>query len=166
MTHVSPAGHTEHAAPPVPHAPVTLPGWQVPVASQQPVGHVDALHAGAWHLPALHVSPEGHAMHEPPPVPQAPGTVPVSQNPRASQQPVGQVVGPHATPMHTPPTHESPGGQGTHANPPVPHADVLVPVWHLPELSQQPIGQLSGLHVTPSHAPAMQKSPVGHAAQA
>ena len=35
--HVSEPMHTWHAAPPVPHASCTAPGWQLPIASQQPL---------------------------------------------------------------------------------------------------------------------------------
>jgi hypothetical protein len=165
VTHVSPTGHTEQDAPPVPHAPLTVPGWQVPSRrSQQPVGHVEALQGGGWQTPALQLSPDGHEAHVKPPVPHAPGLVPVSQKPSASQQPVGQDFGPHATPMQTPVRHESPAGHGTHAEPPTPHAEVLVPDSQRPALSQQPIGQVIGLHVAPTHAPIVHTSPTGQSA--
>ncbi len=165
-THVSPDGHTAHALPPVPHSVVTLPGSHRPDVLQHPVGQVEALQGGGRQPPPLQLSPDGHAVHVAPPVPQALVLVPVSQNPRASQQPVGHVVGPHAMPMHNPARHESPGGHGTHAKPPAPHAEVLVPDSHMPPLSQQPVAQLRGLQVIPSHAPMKQTSPVGHAAHA
>jgi hypothetical protein len=36
--HICKAVHIWQAAPPVPHAPTSVPGWQAP-AAQQPVGH-------------------------------------------------------------------------------------------------------------------------------
>lgn len=44
-THACPAEHVPHARPPPPHAAPDVPVWQVPVASQHPVGHVVELHA-------------------------------------------------------------------------------------------------------------------------
>ncbi len=161
--HVSPAGQVAQAAPPTPHAVVLVPDSHLPPLSQQPVGHVERLHAGDLQVPALHVSVDGQDVQATPPVPHAEVVVPDSQNPSASQQPMGHVVGSHATPMHAPPVHESPGGQGRHAAPPVPHARVLVPDSHLPPLSQHPVGHDLASHVAPTHAPAVQESPVGHA---
>jgi hypothetical protein len=149
LLQVSPGGHATHAAPPLPQEVVLSPDWQVPVASQQPVGQVEALQGGSWQAPALQLSPVGQSAHNAPPVPQALVLVPASQNPRTSQHPIGHVIGPHATPTQAPARQESPGGHGRHAPPPVPHAEVLVPDSHLPKLSQHPVGQLVELHVVP-----------------
>ncbi len=148
LTQLSPDGQVAHAAPPVPQAADVLPASHRPDASQHPLGHDEALHGGGLQEPALQVSPAGHTLHMAPPVPQAPVVVPASQNPLASQQPVGHVAGPHAGPLQSPDEQESPGGQGRQAAPPVPHADVLVPDSHLPALSQQP-EQLMLLQVVP-----------------
>ena len=42
--HVLFAAQLEHASPFVPHAAVDVPAWQLPLLSQQPVGHVDGPH--------------------------------------------------------------------------------------------------------------------------
>jgi hypothetical protein len=165
-THASPDGHDAHAFPPEPQSFNVIPVWQAPVASQQPVGHVVALHEELLHIPALQLSPDGHAVHAAPPLPHAPRVVPDSQKPSASQQPIGQLEALHVVPMHAPPVQESPGGHGRHALPPTPHADVLVPDSQIPRLSQQPFGQLVALQVVPWHDPALQESPEGHTAQA
>jgi hypothetical protein len=140
---------------------VLVPVSQRPEISQHPPGQVDALQGIGWQNPAPHISPGGHASQARPPEPQAPGVRPSSQNPNASQQPLGQVEASQVVPLHTPPEHESPGGHGRHAAPPKPQAEVLSPGSHLPKLSQQPDGHVVGLHVTPSHPPAMQVSPGG-----
>jgi hypothetical protein len=164
--HVSLAGHAVHALPPVPQNVVVVPVSQTPEPLQQPVGHEAGPQVGAWQAPPLHVSVAGHTVHAFPPVPHPVVLVPDSQKPRASQQPMGHVEGPHVMPLQTPAEQESPGGHGTHALPPVPQAVVLVPVSQFPRLSQHPVGQLAGLQVTPSQAPAVQLSPGGQASQA
>jgi hypothetical protein len=65
-----------------------------------------------------------------------------------------------------PAEQESPGGHGLQGPAPVPQANGLVPDSHVPELSQQPVGQLVTLQVAPMHAPALQTSPPGHGSQA
>jgi hypothetical protein len=158
-------GQAVHSSPPVPQNVVVVPVWQTPLVLQQPVGHVDALHGGGSHVPALHVSPVGHARQVSPSVPQAPVVVPVSQKLRASQQPDGHVVASHGGPRHRPPEQLSAGGHGKQALPPVPQADVLVPDSQLPELSQQPVGQLVALQVMPMQDPDVHVSPGGHGSQ-
>ncbi len=166
VVHVSPGGQAAHKTPPLPHALVLRPGWHTPPRSQHPAGHVVALQSGAVHVPAAHVSPDGHALQELPPVPHSPGVVPVSQKPRPSQHPSGHVFALHTAPAQTPAVQESPGGQGRHALPPVPQADVLVPVSQVPMLSQQPVGHVDALHVTPSQPPLVHVSPPGQTAHA
>jgi hypothetical protein len=159
---MSPGGHGTQDLPSLPHDVVLLPGSQTPAPLQQPVGQFDALQVGAWQAPPAQLSPDGHTMHALPPLPHAVVLVPISQKPRASQHPIGQVFASHAGPLQTPPVHESPGGHGKHAWPPVPHAEVLVPDSQLPRLSQQPLGQLMLLQVIPWQEPALQLSPGGH----
>jgi len=78
----------EHAAPPVPQAADVVPSWQLPVASQHPVGHVVALQVtGVVHAWAVHVCVPVQAEQLAPPLPQAVAAVPVWQVPVASQQP-------------------------------------------------------------------------------
>lgn len=166
LMHPSPGGQATHAFPPLPHEMVLFPSSQTPAVSQQPVGHVEALQGGGRHVPALQLSPGGHAEHPPPPFPQAPVLVPVSQKPRASQQPVGHEAALQTGPMQDPAEHESRGGHGKHALPPVPHAVWLVPDSHFPELSQHPFGHVEALQVAPRHAPPAHVSPAGQAAQA
>ncbi len=120
--HVSPEGHVVQARPPTPHAEVLFPGSQIPLASQQPVGHVVPLHGGGAHVPAVHESPEGQTLQALPPVPHAPVELPDSQKPKASQHPVGQLLASHVMPLQAPPEHESPGGHGRQAAPSDPHA--------------------------------------------
>jgi hypothetical protein len=163
---LSPGGQGMHARPSLPQDVVLLPGSQIPAALQQPVGHVAELHGWISQMPPRQRSSGGHAAQALPPLPQAVGLVPGSQNPRGSQQPVGHVEALHDGPTHTPPEQESAGGQGKHAPPPFPHAVVLVPDSQIPELSQQPVGQLVGLQVTPWQAPALQVSPGGQGVQA
>jgi hypothetical protein len=147
-TQASPETHAAHTLPPVPQSLSVVPVWHVPDPSQQPVVHV-VEHVEALQVPAVQLSPDGHVVHALPPSPHAVVLVPASQKPSASQQPVGHVAGSHDGPLHAPPVQESAGGHGTHAWPPVPHAEVLVPGSQLPKLSQHPVGQLAGLHVTP-----------------
>jgi hypothetical protein len=165
-TQVSVDGQVAHVAPPVPQNAVVVPASQIPVLSQQPVGQLAALQGGGLQVPALHVSPVGHAVHVAPPVPHALELDPVSQKPSVSQHPVGHVMALHATPTHAPARHASPGGHGSHGKPPAPQAEVLVPASHLPALSQQPVMHVRGLHVRPSQAPVRQASPVGQASHA
>jgi hypothetical protein len=149
MKHASPGGHAVHATPPLPHAVELLPDWQTPAESQQPAGHVDALHVGTLHAPPLQLSPDGHDVQASPAVPHALVLVPDSQKPNASQHPFGQVAGPHEGPLHAPAVQESPGGHGKQALPPVPHAEVVVPDSQFPKPSQQPVGQVMALQVLP-----------------
>jgi hypothetical protein len=149
MKHASPGGHAVHATPPLPHAVELLPVWQTPVESQQPVGHVDALHVVTLHAPPLQLSPTGHDVQALPPVPHAVVLVPDSQKPRASQHPFGQVAGLHEGPLQTPAAQVSPGGHGKQAPPPVPHAMVVIPDSQTPRASQQPVGHVMALQVLP-----------------
>ncbi len=130
-----------------------MPGWQVPVESQHPVGHVVALQLGATQAPPVQASPDGQTVHALPPVPHAIVLVPVSQKPSESQQPLGQLEALHVVPMHAPPVQVSPVGHGRQALPPVPHAVLLVPDSQFPRESQHPFGQVDALQVVPTHAP-------------
>ena len=86
----------------------------------------------------------GHPTHAAPPVPQAFTVPPVWQAPDPSQQPV-QVAGPHGGGVsHVPETQASPEGHTTQSLPASPQSLVLVPAWHLPNVSQQPV-QLDAL---------------------
>ena len=146
---MSPGGHAVQALPSLPHDVVVLPGSHVPEPLQHPAGQVIALQGAGWQTPPLQLSPEGHAMQVAPPLPHALVLLPISQKPRASQQPVGHVFASQTGPMHMPAGQESPGGHGRHAWPPFPHAVVLSPGSHTPRPSQHPVGQLDALQVTP-----------------
>jgi hypothetical protein len=151
--------HARHADPPAPHALTERPLHVGP--EQQPVAHVIEQ---PLHVPLLHVSPVGQLMHAEPPLPQAPGTLPVWQVPVLSQHPLGHEVPSHTQAplrhrcpvgqagfdphLHLPPTHISAvsAAQAMHAPPPVPQApiDWGVQVWWS---SQHPLGQEAASHV-------------------
>jgi hypothetical protein len=83
-----PALQATQAAPPAPHAALAVPGWHCCSVSQQPVGHVDELHAQA---PLMHSLPAEHATHATPPVPHWEFRVPNSHV-GPLQQPAGHVL--------------------------------------------------------------------------
>jgi hypothetical protein len=112
---VSPGEHAVHAFPSVPHALVIVPDSQKPKASQQPIGQVDALHAGPVHVPVEQESLGGHGKHALAPVPHANVLVPDSHIPKLSQQPIAQFDALQVTPWHDPALHMSPGGHAVHA---------------------------------------------------
>jgi hypothetical protein len=113
----------------VPQVPV-VDAWQLPLASQHPVGHEAALHTHApptHALPAPHAGPVPHpqvppaqvsdvsalqVVHAAPPVPQEPVLGVLQTFP--SQHPEGQLAALHT---QLPPTHADPG---SHPGP-VPH---------------------------------------------
>lgn len=82
---------TAQAPPPVPQAVCVLPGWQFPLLSQQPVGHVDGLHVMLTHVWLWHCCPVPQVAQAAPPLPQAPAFVPATHAPPL-QHPLGQVV--------------------------------------------------------------------------
>jgi hypothetical protein len=108
-------------------------------------------------------------------VPQAWFEVPATQSPLRSQQPVAQVLGPHAgvpPPAPPPPAlpppaaglsqtplplQMRPGPQMTQATPPWPQAARVVPPWQTPFMSQHPAGHVCGLQplAMPPPAPPM-----------
>jgi hypothetical protein len=57
-----------------------------------------------------------------------------------------------------PPLHVWKPVQAMQAAPPVPHTEFVVPAWHMPLASQQPLGQLVLLH---THWPLLQVWPEG-----
>ena len=93
-----------HEAPPCPHAVASVPGKHTPVppdVTQQPAAQLVASHVGT-RLP--HAFREGshtswpaamQSEHFPPSPPHACTSVPTRHTPRTSQQPLGQVDGPH-----------------------------------------------------------------------
>jgi hypothetical protein len=155
--HSSVAPHATQAAPPAPHAPLAVPSWQLEVTSQQPV---EQLFASQTHRPATHSWPLLQATQAAPPVPHTVLAAPPWQLPDASQQPLAQLFASH---WHRPPvapaTHSCPPGHATQAAPLAPQTPVAVPVWQLPDASQQPSGQLVPLH---KHWPSTQSLPVAH----
>ncbi len=68
----------------------------------------------------------------------------VWQAPLWSQQPLGQVDGPHANPAHAPSEQVAPEPHVRQTSPSSPQAAVVVPGWQTPLPSQHPL-QLSGL---------------------
>ena len=105
LTHAPLPAQTAQAAPPVPQAPLAVPGWQTLLA-QQPIGQEAALHT---HAPLTHACPARQAAPFPqrqtpavqrpfsalqaaqaaPPVPQAIAVLPAWQV-LPAQQPIGQ----------------------------------------------------------------------------
>ena len=122
---VCPFWHFWQVAPLAPQAlfaPEPTPGfWQVPVLSQQPVQLLELQLPASPppsvmappHTPAAQACPLWHGWQVAPPVPQALGSVPPTQEPAAVQQPLQlegrhcAAVGPQdgATPTNTPSTN-------------------------------------------------------------
>jgi hypothetical protein len=150
--------HATQAAPPAPHLPLAVPGWQTPDPSQQPFGQ---LVESQTQLPPTHSCPVAHAMQAAPPAPQSAFVAGFTQV-VPLQQPVVQYVGSqyaaHAWLAHLlPPLHAA------HAAPPVPQSALAVPGWQTPDASQQPCGQLVASHW---HAPSTHSWPAGQATHA
>lgn len=184
---VSPV-HAPHALPPAPHVALSCAAARTQVFPWQQPAHVAALHT---QTPAEHAWPVAQLAHVPPAAPHAVTPVPVWQVPLASQQPVGQVAGPHrsqwcvvvlqrspepqsalALQPQAPDTHRCPTGsalQSRQVPPGVPHALGVLPATHWPPAVQQPAahGPLPAAPHAAVQAPAAHvgDSPV-HAAHA
>ena len=91
--HSCPDAHAAHA-PPAPPQVLEFDVWHAPASSQHPVQPTPPQEQ-AW---LSHAWPVAQVAHCAPPVPQAPGVFPRAHTPFESQQPVGQVAGPHAEP--------------------------------------------------------------------
>jgi hypothetical protein len=115
-------------APLEPHAASIVPARQLPCGSQHP-----------WHVAA-----QGHI----PPLPPKP----VWQLPLVSQQPVGQVAGPHVKPSHSPFVQNPVAGHTSHVPPPKPQALDVPPGWQTSFASQQP-GHVSSLQLVSRQFP-------------
>jgi hypothetical protein len=98
---------------------------------------------------------------EPPPEPQADVVSPGWQMSFSSQQPLGHVLKLQVEPWQVEPMQLSPGPQAVQARPPVPQSFTVLPIWHSPLWSQQPLGHVMGLHDAPWHDPAIHRSPAG-----
>jgi hypothetical protein len=81
-----PNAQATQRAPPLPHAALALPGWQLPLPSQQPLAQLVASH---WHTPLTHSCPARHAQQAAPSAPQKSLVFPGSQV-APLQQPLGQ----------------------------------------------------------------------------
>lgn len=116
----------------------------VPAAVQQPLGHEPPPHVQA---PAVHDSPDAHAAHATPPVPQAaPDCDEVGTHVLPLQQPVAHEV---ASQTHRPAVlHSWPVAHVAHAAPAVPHdaLDCDPKGTHAPVAEQQPLGQVFASH--------------------
>jgi hypothetical protein len=126
-----------HACPPKPQATGFCPTMQTKppvVLSQQPSPQLVPSHVvtSIWQVrdAGSHVAPGVHAAQIPPKPPHAFRSVPLWHVPLASQQPAGQVSGPHpeavlqarvAALQLSIPVHSE------HARPPPPHAALVVP---------------------------------------
>jgi hypothetical protein len=114
------------AKPLAPHAVTVLPATQVPLEQQPPLQGLEALQA-PLHVPLLHASSVGQSVSALQP-----------------QTPVDKHTWP--APLWV---------QLTQVTPPVPQV-VALGVWHLPVLSQQPVGQLVA---SQTHLPLTQRWP-------
>ena len=103
LLHSWPAAQATHAPPPEPQA-VVVDVTQVAAAEQQPVQAAPP-QEHAW---LSHPCPAAHVLHSAPPLPHAVGAVPRAHLPFESQQPCGQLEGPHVGPAST--VESVPGG--------------------------------------------------------
>jgi hypothetical protein len=163
-----------HSAPPEPQR-VTVAGVVQAVPSQQPPGHELPSHTQApfthscpaaqagpvphWQRPVIEhpsaVVPL-HSLHAPPPVPHAASDGWLHVGP--VQHPVVHVsTQPEQRPS---PVHVWPVGHEPQVLPPVPHAVIRLPGWHV-SAAQQPVGQPIPSH---THLPPRQCCPEAHAA--
>jgi hypothetical protein len=169
-----------------PHAVLSLlPAAQAPDEQQPPLHATLALHAPV-HLLALQAWSVGqsadvaqpqlpdtqwlvpvHGPHAVPPLPQVVSVVIVTHTPVESQQPVGQLVGPHVS-THCPEVHACATVHVWQVRPPVPQLADDSSVWHWPSPPQQPFAHVEAPHDTvvspgPSLAPVSMApaSPVG-----
>lgn len=141
--------HCWQLIPAVPHWPALSPGWQTPLASQQPVGQLVASHTHApltqWSpAPQAAVPPQRHAPsrqlfactgsqvpHASPAAAQVETEKATQVSPR--QQPFRQLDGVH---WQRPPVHSSPSPQPPsappHTQPPAVHRSVfdVTQLWH------------------------------------
>jgi hypothetical protein len=171
--------HEAQLAPPVPHAPASVPLWQMPFESQQPFGHEVASHtqlpltqwvpAEHWlllpHLqtplvePQWSDAPASQLVHTVPLSPQLPGQFWEVMHWLPWQQPVGQLVALH---WHTPALQNCPEPQAA----PAPHlhtppaAQLLARVALQGAQTAPPVVQWFRSNVVVQVAPAQQ--PVGH----
>jgi hypothetical protein len=123
-----------HATPPVPQV-AAADVWHLPLASQQPLGHVFASHT---HLPCeLHSWFVPHAAHTPPLAPQSWFDAGLTHWPLA-QHPL-QLAPPHE---HAPALHASPVPHSPQSFPLEPHAafDWAASATQVPSPAQQPLG--------------------------
>jgi hypothetical protein len=147
------APHAEQVPPSLPHADVPAPATQAPAEQQPPLHGAEALHA-LEHVPPLHASPAGQSLvalqpHAPPGLHTRPA-VDVVQS--------AFVEHPHVCLMHwLLPVH------ALHAAPFVPHEALVVPLSHVWDEVQQPVGQLAGVHCAP---PSPGASTLGPSARA
>jgi hypothetical protein len=126
--------------PKLPHWSDAKPGWQKPLVSQQPNGHVCELHCvGGVHCWFRHLFPDcSQLKHEFPKDPHWSSKTPDRQTPDGSQQPLLQFHGPQVG-RHCWFWQISPNCWQFWQNPPPkPHANGCTPCWQTPLLSQQP----------------------------
>jgi hypothetical protein len=125
---------TLQSAPLRPQPDVEAPPRHWPFAEQQPV------QVAAEQLPVV-----------PPPVPLVPPPVPLVPPPVPLVPPPVPLKPPPVVPLAPPPVlppmpeqvppnmHDCPRPQAMHDCPRAPHAELLLPSWHRPPLSQQPV---------------------------
>ena len=133
--------HVVHAAPLTPQW--VGEGARHASSEQQPPSQLDAVHDGGPHEPPTQVLVL-HCTQVPPPEPQLAGEVPARNWP-FEQHPEGQLEALQVV-VRQPPSLQPPVAQVPQVSPPWPHALAEVPERQLPAVSQQPAGQLVGLH--------------------
>jgi hypothetical protein len=138
------------------------PGTQVALACAQIAPGAQSPTALQPQWPLTHAAPDAEPAqlaHIAPPVPQvvafcdenATHAVPL-------QQPIGHELLLHAQAFCT---HAWPLAHVTQATPPVPHALLMLPIWHMPFASQQPFLQVFELHEPQVWLAGSQLAPFG-----
>jgi hypothetical protein len=122
LRQVVPLGQETHETPLIPQAPFDVPGWQAAPAqqpAQRPGPQVD------WQTPSTQVPPPAvQSTQVAPPAPQV-SSVEARQAPPGSQQPSGQVSGPHG--RQSPLKQVRPGPHCWHGCPSRPQAEIALP---------------------------------------
>jgi len=139
---------------------------------QQPFGQFEGpqLVTCISQIPLVQVKLVGHVWQAPPALPQSVVAAPVWHVPLTSQQPL-QLPGPQGVgAQKAPPTGPGPPPKiwqvrpAVHVmqlTPPMPQSADVLPAWQTPLPSQQPFGQVVGLHTGVTHVPPWQRSVVG-----
>jgi hypothetical protein len=132
---------TAQLLPPFPHWPSLVPAWHSRFASQHPEPQVAEPHGEHTWFQQILLVVERQSWHGTPFFPQLPGTLPAWHWPFTSQHPLGQVLLSHETHVWVVGLHFLPvSAQFTHGTA-FPQLVSVVPGWHAPVASQQPLAQ-------------------------